>query len=195
MIEDSTAIILAGGDSQRMGSDKANLMLGGQTLLQRVIAAMQQVFPFVIVSVRQPRPEINLPQFCDEQPDNGPLAGVVAGLNHVTTEWAFVVACDMPFMIPAVVELLARQRGESRAVVPVVDGQPQPLAAFYARDCLTTAQQILAGGGRHSMRALLEHLEVRYVDESQLRGADIQLRSFFDLDTPLDVVNALHGVK
>ncbi len=101
MIEDCTAIILAGGDSQRMGSDKANLLLGEQTLLQRVIATMQQVFPHVIVSVRQPRPEIDLPQVCDEQSGGGPLAGLAAGLGHIATPWAFVVACDMPFVEPA----------------------------------------------------------------------------------------------
>ena len=88
MIEDCTAIILAGGDSQRMGSDKASLLLGGQTLLQRVAAMMQQVFPYILVSVRQTRPDIDLPQVCDEQPDeqlsgDGPLAGLVAGLGHV----------------------------------------------------------------------------------------------------------------
>ena len=116
MIADCTAIILAGGDSQRMGSDKANLLLGEQTLLQRVIATMQKIFPQVIVSVRQPRPEIDLPQVCDEQPNDrmpgaGPLAGLAAGLGHVTTPWAFVVACDMPFVVPAMVELLGQYRG------------------------------------------------------------------------------------
>ena len=195
MIEDCTAIILAGGDSQRMGSDKANLLLDGQTLLQRMIATMREIFPYVIVSVRQLRAEIDLPQVCDECSNAGPLAGLASGLGHITTPWAFVVACDMPFMIPAVVELLARQRGACQAVVPVVNRYPQPLAAFYARNCLAMAQQILAGGGRHSLRALLELLEVRYVDEAQLRGADRQLSSFFDLDTPQDVANAMHGVK
>ena len=118
MIEDCTAIILAGGDSQRMGSDKANLLLGGQTLLQRVIATMQEIFPHVIVSVRQLRPEIDLPQVCDEQPGDGmpgagPLAGLVAGLGYITTPWAFAVACDMPFVAPALVEQLAKYRSRS----------------------------------------------------------------------------------
>jgi molybdenum cofactor guanylyltransferase len=195
MIEDCTAIILAGGDSRRMGRDKAGLILGEQTLLQTVSAAMQQLFPRVLVSVRQRRDDTDIAQVCDALPDAGPLAGLVAALEKVVTPWAFVIACDMPFINAAVVKLLAQQRGECQAVVPVVDGQPQPLAAFYARDCLATAQQILAGGGKHSLRALLERLVVRYVDEAQLRGADNQLRSFFDLDTPQDVDKALHGVK
>src|SRR3989304_1860170 len=112
MIEDCTAIILAGGNSKRMGRDKANLTLGEKTLLQTVTATMQQLFPHVIVSVRQPRATVDLPQICDEYPDGGPLAGLVASLSQVTTPWVFSVACDMPFVVPAVVELLGRYRAE-----------------------------------------------------------------------------------
>src|SRR3989339_120890 len=62
MITDCTALILAGGDSSRMGQDKAGLLLDGTTLLQRVTATMQDIFTAVIVSVRQPRAEVALPQ-------------------------------------------------------------------------------------------------------------------------------------
>jgi molybdopterin-guanine dinucleotide biosynthesis protein A len=197
MITDCTAIILAGGDSQRMGRDKASLLLGEQTLLQRVIAKMQLVFPQVVVSVRQLRPEIDLPQVCDEQPSAGteagagPLAGLAAGLGHVTTPWAFVVACDMPFVEPAMVELLAKFRSEYQAVVPVVQGHTQPLAAFYAGTCLGTIRAHLKDGGKNSLRAVLEQLQVRYVDEAELLKADPALHSFFDLDTPQDVEIAM----
>jgi molybdopterin-guanine dinucleotide biosynthesis protein A len=197
MIEDCTAIILAGGDSQRMGRDKANLLLGEQTLLQRVIATMQQIFPGVIVSVRQPRPEIDLPQVCDEPANGGmpgvggPLAGVAACLAHVTTPWVFVVACDMPFVAPAMVEMLGKYRSQYQAVVPVVQGHQQTLAAFYARGCLDAIRAHLDAGGKNSLRAVLEQLQVRYVDEAELLEADPALHSFFDLDTPQDVASAL----
>jgi molybdenum cofactor guanylyltransferase len=196
VIGDCTAIILAGGDSQRMGSDKADLLLGGQTLLQRVSATMQEIFPHVVVSVRHVRPEIDLLQVCDEQPDDGmpgagPLAGLAAGLGHITTSWAFAVACDMPFVAPALVEQLAKYRSGHQAVVPVVQGHPQPLAAFYAVGCLTVMRAHLAGGGKKSLRAALEQLQVRYVDEAELLQADPALRSFFDLDTPQDIAAAM----
>ncbi len=196
MIEDCTAIILAGGDSQRMGRDKAKLMLGGQTLLQRVIVTMQQLFPEVIVSVRQPRPEIHLPQVCDEQAGEGPqgggpLAGLAAGLGHIATPWAFVVACDMPFIEPAMIALLAGYRSGYQGVVPVVQGHQQPLAAFYAADCLGVLRAHLARGGKNSLRAVLDQLRVRYVDEPELLHADPALRSFCDLDTPQDVAIAM----
>jgi molybdopterin-guanine dinucleotide biosynthesis protein A len=149
----------------------------------------------VIVSVRQPRAGLALPQVCDALPDGGPLAGLAAALESIETPWLFAVGCDMPFMSPGVIEALGSRRAGHQAVVPVVQGHPQPLAAFYARDCLDAIRDIQAGGGKRSLRALLERLDVCYVDEAQLREFDPQLRSFFDLDTPADVAAVSNGVS
>ena len=194
MIEDCTAIVMAGGDSRRMGTDKAGLLLDGQTLLQSVIATMQQLFPQVMVSVRQPRAGIDLPQVCDEQPDGGPLAGLAASLGQITTPWAFMVACDMPFVVPEVVELLAGYRLQHQAVVPVVHGHPQPLAAFYAASCLAPLRASLAAQQK-GLRGVLKQMDVRYVGEAEMLEADPHLRSFFDLDTPQDIEAAMNGVR
>ena len=190
MIADCTAIIMAGGESQRMGRDKANLVLGKQTLLQHVVSIVRPLFPQLLVSVREPRTDIDLPQICDEYANAGPLAGVCAGLAQATTSWVFAVATDMPFLQPALIEYLAQQRNGFQAVVPVVHGHLQPLATFYSASCLEVIQSLLSGPGKHSLRAALEQLNVRYVDESELLAADPGLRSFFDLDTPQDLAMA-----
>jgi molybdopterin-guanine dinucleotide biosynthesis protein A len=195
MIEDCTALILAGGESRRMGQDKASLLLGERTLLQSVLATLQPLFAEVIVSVRQPRHEIDLPQVCDDPLHTGPLAGLVAGLERVNTPWLFALACDMPFITPAVIEYLAQQCAECQAVVPMVSGYPQPLAAFYAASCLPLARDCLNGSGKHSLRELLERLQVRYVNEAELLKADPILASFFDLDTPQDVAIAMNKLE
>lgn len=192
MISESIAVVMAGGDSRRMGQDKANLVLGEQTLLQSVVATLRPLFSQVIVSVRQPRPEIDLPQVCDDPSHRGPLAGLAAALEHANTPWIFAVACDMPFITPAVIENLARQRVDCQAVVPMVGGYPQPLAAFYSGSCLNEVRACLQGDGKHSFRALLAKLRVCYVSEEQMLAVDPQLRSFFDLDTPQDVARALN---
>lgn len=194
MITDCTAIVMAGGDSQRMGCDKAGLLLNGHTLLQSVITSMRHLFPQVIVSVRQPRAGIDLPQVCDEESDGGPLAGLAASLGKITTPWAFVVACDMPFVVPELVELLAGYRSRHQAVVPVVHGHPQPLAAFYAASGLAPLRASLTAQQK-SLRGVLQQLDVRYVDEAEMLQADPHLRSFFDLDTPQDVEAAMGGVR
>ncbi len=185
MIEDCTALVLAGGDSSRMGQDKAVLELGGQTLLDRAIATMQQIFPKLIVSVRQMRGGVEQRQVCDEVAASGPLAGLAAGLAQTDTSWVFVLACDMPFVSAAVVEQLAQHREGCDAVVPVVGGYTQPLAAFYARSALDVMRTSLAGKDK-SLRGVLNKLKVTYVSEAELRACDPQLCSFIDLDTPQD---------
>jgi molybdopterin-guanine dinucleotide biosynthesis protein A len=185
MIDDCSALVLAGGDSCRMGQDKAALVLDGKSLLDHVMATMQQVFPKVIVSVRQPRDGVALPQVCDGVAASGPLAGLAAGLAQADTPWVFAVACDMPFITAAVVNGLAALRGQHQAVVPMIDGYPQPLVAFYATSALDTMRANLASGDK-SLRGMLQKLDVCYVNEAELRACDPQLRSFFDLDTPQD---------
>ena len=173
-----------------MGQDKAALLLEGVSLLDRVTATMQQVFPQVIVSVRQPREGVMLPQVCDDQTSAGPLAGLVAGMAQADTPWVFAVACDMPFVTVDVVQCLAALRGQHQAVIPVIGGHPQPLAAFYAASALETMRASLASGDR-SLRGMLRKLDVREVSEAELRVLDPQLRSFFDLDTPQDLAAAM----
>lgn len=188
MISDCTALILSGGNSRRMGQDKANLMLGDRSLLLHVATTLRPLFTNIVVSVRQPRTGCDFRQVCDNPEHAGPLAGLAAGLAQVDTPWVFAVACDMPFITAQLIECLADFRAGFDAVVPVVGGHPQPMAAFYATHSLGTLREILEGNEPHSLRALLARLQVRYVDEDEIQAQD--LNSFFDLDTPEDVALA-----
>ncbi len=193
MIADGLALILAGGDSQRMGCDKATLRLGEKTLLQRVVDVVQPLFPELLVSLRQPRADIEWPQIIDPAGSAGPLAGLCAGLEQAQARrvpWVFAVATDMPFVQAALIRHLATLRDGFQVVVPVVQGYPQPLASFYSIESLDAVRTTLSGNGKRSLRALLEQLKVRYVDEDELRTKDPGLRSFFDLDTPQDIAVA-----
>ncbi|MBS1227194.1 MAG: putative molybdenum cofactor guanylyltransferase [Proteobacteria bacterium] len=194
MIDDCTAVVMAGGRSRRMGCDKATLLLGERTLLQRVVDSVQPLFAELRVSVRAPRADLPWPQICDRHQDAGPLAGLCAALEDASTPWIFALATDMPFVKPALIELLAQRRAGCAAVVPVVGGHPQPLAAFYSASCLATVRALLdETHGKRSLRAALDRLDVCYVDESQLLAADPELRSFFDLDTPQDLIEAIRS--
>ena len=199
MIDDCTAIVMAGGRSRRMGCDKATLLLGEQTLLQRVVDIVQPLFAELRVSVRAPRPDLPWPQIGDRHQDAGPLAGLCAALEDARTPWIFALATDMPFVKPALIELLARRRAGFDAVVPVAHGHPQPLAAFYAVSCLETIRALLdetealGQGGKRSLRAALDRLNVCYVGEAALLADDPGLRSFFDLDTMQDLIEAIRS--
>jgi molybdopterin-guanine dinucleotide biosynthesis protein A len=191
MIEDCTAVILAGGQSSRMGQDKANLVLGEQTLLQAVASTLRPLFAEVLLSVREPRAEIGLRQICDSFEHQGPLGGLLAGLEAASTSWVFLVACDMPFMSSAVIEYLAMLRPGHQAIVPLVHDHPQPMAALYEKASLLQIRRVLQDpAAKHSLRSVLAQLNVHYVAEVELLTADPQLRSFFDLDTPQDLLYA-----
>jgi molybdopterin-guanine dinucleotide biosynthesis protein A len=191
-LADCTALVMAGGDSRRMGQDKANLILGEQTLLQNVATKMAGLFPQTLISVRQLRQEFEWPQICDDPAYRGPLAGLLAGLEHSDTPWIFAIACDMPFITLSLIECLSQYRQGVDAVVPMVQDYPQPLAAFYAKASIPATRHILQTSGKHSMRALLEHLNVRYVGTAEMQHADPALKSFVDLDTPQDWTQALN---
>jgi molybdopterin-guanine dinucleotide biosynthesis protein A len=98
----------------------------------------------------------------------------------------------MPFITPQIIEGLSRYREGVGAVVPLVQGYPQPLAAFYAKNSQEVVREILNGEGNHSLRAVLERLTVRYVEESEMPETTSAERSFFDLDTPQDVEQAMN---
>jgi molybdopterin-guanine dinucleotide biosynthesis protein A len=165
------------------------LPFNGSTLLQSVINLVQPMFPLTLLSVREPRKEIALPQVLDKQTNGGPLAGLVSALEIISTPWAFVVACDMPFIAPAMIEHLATLRSGSQAVIPLAQGYAQPLLAFYAQSCLPALREHLVNGNK-SLLGALEKLDPRLVVMVELPVTDMQLRSFIDLDTPQDVMQA-----
>lgn len=190
MIADCTALILAGGESRRMGQDKAALLLGGKPLLQHATCIVRPLFENIIVSTRHIRTDCDLPQVCDDPRHAGPLAGLASGLAHSQTAWVFVVACDMPFVTRQLIETIEKFRNGVDAVVPVVQDYPQPLAAFYATRILGELHELQHGGGKQSLRELLKKLTVRYVDETEMQATDPN--NFFDLDTPQDVLKAIN---
>lgn len=109
----------------------------------------------------------------------------------------------MPFVRPALIEALAARRdSQVDALVPRVHGHPQPLAAFYSTRCSAPFAALLEGDAgqgsdarRRSLRAALETIATRYVDEPELLAADPDLQSFFDLDTPQDLAAATRLVR
>jgi len=93
MIEDCTALILAGGDSRRMGRTRQRWCWAGRRCWKNIIATMQQLFPKVIVSVRQPRVGVDVPQVSDFQRAGGPLVGLISGLKKAESHW--VICCGV----------------------------------------------------------------------------------------------------
>ena len=187
-------IILAGGRSQRMGTNKALLPLPGQpseTFLSRLTSMLAPLCAEVLIVARDPAQFANvaLPAgriVFDEKPGGGPLMGLYSGLSAMQSPTALVVAVDMPFAQPALLAFLLSQYQENTLLVPLVAGVPQVLLALYPRSILPLIESLLAQGKR-APRALLEVAPVRYIEEAQLREVDPQLRSFVGINTPQEL--------
>ena len=186
------AVVLAGGDSRCMGSDKATLPFRGTTLVDAVAGVLAPMFRRVLVIAREPGlvTSANAEILTDDRPLHGPLVGLARGLAHSGAPWCFVTACDMPFVQPAVVLEMAAHLGDCDAVVPENGGRLQYLHAFYSQSCLPRAEALLEQGST-SLRALLSQCEVTQLDEDIFRHLPNAGQSFLDLDTTEEYRSAL----
>lgn len=187
----SGAIILAGGQSRRMGRNKALLRLtpDGPPLIEIVIAAARSVATAIVLSTNDPAPYawLGLPTMADRFPGAGPLAGLEAGLSALPTDAAFLLACDMPAIVPELLRLVRDRLGDADAVVPLnAVGQPEPLCALYRPACLPAIRARLAAGD-FAMRGWLADVRTIFIPAADLRAVDPDLRSFRNLNTPADL--------
>ena len=172
-----TVVILAGGQSRRMGRDKLQLTLGGERMLDRALRRFGAVFPRVLVSVAGPEkfPELGDRRVFDRYPGAGPLAGLHAGLLEAG-EAVFLTGADMPFSSPEKALALAALCGEEDAcVLTDTDGRWEPLFGYYRPSVLPKAEELLSSG-RRSMGALLASVGLRAVSLPELgEGPDSPL--------------------
>jgi len=186
VITDCTAVVLTGGESKRMGADKAGVMLAGKSLLGHVLAQIEPLFSDILISVREQRSDMAYPQIVDDVDERGPMVGIKAALEQVKVDWVFVIACDMPLVSTGLIQHLAGLRSHHDAVVPFAFDMPQPLFGFYHKTCLPLLQARLKQGQR-SMIRLLDDLDTCLLSEQQVKKIDPELKSLRSLDTMEDV--------
>lgn len=187
------AIVLCGGQSTRMGRDKASLPFGDDTLLTRAIRIVSSVVEDVVVVARRDQaiPD-GLVVVRDPVDDQGPLAGLITGLHASRGELVFVTACDMPLLQPAVITRLFDLIGDADVCVPVTGEHTMTLCAVYRRSVLPYADALLAAGQR-SVRALIERVNAKHIEAAEFRDLDPELDSFFSCDTPERYEQALRA--
>jgi molybdopterin-guanine dinucleotide biosynthesis protein A len=149
-----SAVILAGGESRRMGRDKAFLSILGQTLIERMIARAREAgAEEVFISGRAGRvyPDLGIPVLYDREPGLGPLAGIERALDATTTHFLLVLAVDLALMNRRVLDKMASHCDTLTGVLPWLENEGlQPLAAIYPRRCSEIARGLLA---RHRLAA------------------------------------------
>jgi len=187
-----TGAILAGGRSSRMGTDKALLEIEGVPLIQRVHDILSTLFPHLILITDRPDSYrfLGIPMAGDLYPGEGSLAGIHAALSHAPTDLVFVVACDMPFISPAVVRHLCGLTDGCDAVVPESPDGIEPLHAIYRRSCLPVMEQMLSRGEKR-IQDLLNQVQTCHLSWEELSHLPGARQSFLNLNTPQEFAAAL----
>ena len=194
MARDACAVVLAGGESRRFGSDKALAQFRGEALLGRSLRTLREAgFAQVVVAAKDTAKYASLapPEdlLRDVRPFQTPLAGLEAGLRASRHALVFACAADMPFAAdgPLIDALTAAIEGYD-AAVPHAGGSLQPLCALWRRDpCLGVAEELLAGPRAVGPRAILPLVRAARLDWAEIHP-------FLDADTP-EVLREIEGPR
>ena len=181
-------LVLCGGGSRRMGTDKALLLVDGQPLVLRVAELLSSVADPVLLASGKPGRlgDLGLAEVEDAIPGAGPLAGLVAGLEASPHDLLGVVAADMPFASPELLRHLAERAGGADAVVPVTASGREPLHAVYSASALPGLRAALFED-HLAVRDALRTLRVLEVTEDEWRRADPTGRFSLNLNRPEDL--------
>lgn len=182
-----SAVILAGGLNSRMGgNNKAFLKIGDKTILERLTETLQLFFKDIVIVTRQPELYAGYPGriVTDIYEQRSSLTGIHAGLKHAVENYALIVPCDIPFLKPEVIQMLLHEISPNYdIIVPAYQSHYEPLCAIYAKQCLPYIENQLEQNDFKIIN-IFDHLKVKTIHWEQLKQADTDLLSFFNVNTP-----------
>jgi molybdopterin-guanine dinucleotide biosynthesis protein MobB len=183
--------ILTGGESTRMGNDKASLELAGKPLAQHVIDAMKLLSDdlFIVGNDVDAYRDFGLPVCGDLHATRSSLVGVYAAIAASRRDLCLVVSCDMPFIDPALARLMRELSTGYDAVVPVSPAGLEPLYALYNRSCLETMGEFIKRRD-HKLINVLEQLRVHWIAPADMGAYRDPSVAFFNINTPEDLRQA-----
>ena len=186
-----TGLILAGGKSSRYGRNKALVEMNGIRLIERVIGVMEPLFEHLIIVTNTPQDYayLKLPMVEDLIKGLGPLGGIFTGLQAMSDEAGFFVACDMPFLNGALIRHMVDAMEDFDVVVPKVDWKVEALHAIYTKSCIPAIKELI-DNREYQIIKLFDKVRVRYVSKEEIYVLDPELRSFFNINRPEELLNA-----
>ncbi|MCK9413978.1 MAG: molybdenum cofactor guanylyltransferase [Prolixibacteraceae bacterium] len=165
---DITGILLAGGKSSRMGTEKGLVEFRGKPLIQYGIDLLSHYTDRIMISSGNPGYlPFGLELISDEVSGQGPAAGIAATLKRSTTPWSIVLACDLPFLEREFIDALFDIPIDYHAIVPIHDGNMEPLAALYHRNMGTVFEEEVANGNL-ALHKILQACHVNFFEADQL---------------------------
>ena len=188
-----SGVILSGGLNRRMGGqNKAFLLVGNQSILERLNNTFQGIFKDVLLVTNHPLQYLSWDLWIvtDLLPVRSSLTGIHAGLFHASAPHVLVTACDTPFLKGALIKVLLDElEPQCDVIIPVTREGPQPLCAIYSKRCIKPIEHQLKDQDPKIIN-FFSKVKVKEVSEAQLRTVDPDLISFFNINTPEDLVKS-----
>lgn len=184
-----SAVLLAGGESRRMGQDKGTLTFEGKPLWQVQLALLRKLEPAeILISARSdPSWRPSDVQFLpDDAPSRGPLSGISAALAKLQTKHLLALAIDMPFMTSSYLQVLLEERRSGCGVIPMIGDRAEPLAAIYPGEALAYFVAALSGADFSLQNVVKQLASAGLVRVICVRKEDEKL--FRNLNQPSDLV-------
>jgi molybdopterin-guanine dinucleotide biosynthesis protein A len=189
-----TICVQAGGESRRMGQDKALMPFLGRPLIQRVVDRLTPIADEFIVTTNRPEDYrfLGLPLFPDLKPGRGALGGLYTALSSATCEIVAVVACDMPFASAALIEAASKLLAKEDADVAIPDsgGGLEPMHAVYRRETCIPAIETAIDADRWKLISWFPEVKVRVLQPDEVKVHDPSGLAFWNLNTPEEFIEA-----
>jgi molybdopterin-guanine dinucleotide biosynthesis protein A len=189
-----SVVIQAGGQSSRMGQDKALKLFLDRPLIQRVIERLRPIADELLVTTNHPADYafLSLPLFTDLKPGRGPLGGLYTALFYAKYSIVAVAACDMPFvnaeLFTAASDMLIRE--EADVVVAKTDKGYESLHAVYRRESCIPAIEAAIASDKWRMDSWLSQVKIRLLTPKEIERCDPNGLAFFNINTMEDFAQA-----
>ncbi|NOU47768.1 MAG: molybdenum cofactor guanylyltransferase [Bacteroidales bacterium] len=185
MVNDTTGILLAGGNSSRMETEKGLVLLNGKPLVEYALESLQSVFKRIIISANNDAFDgYGWPVVKDVYEGCGPMAGIFAGMQASQTNYVFVLSYDMPFVTTGLIHSLLNKRADFEAVLPFCNNFPIPVCACYNRTILPRLENSILSK-KLKVSQFVEGIRYHYLIPDQSQNDQ-----FYSVNTPSDLQTA-----
>jgi molybdopterin-guanine dinucleotide biosynthesis protein A len=186
-----TGIVLSGGESRRMGSDKAFLKVDGVPMIEHVLRALKSVVSRIIIVTNSPDAyaSYDVEVVTDAFDKRGSLIGIYSGLLRSKDEYNVIVACDMPFLNPRLLLYMMSLADKYDIILPKVGDFVEPLHAVYHKRLIPIMEDHM-NREQLRIRGIFAGRRIRYITEEEIDRFDPERRSFVNLNTPKEFKEA-----
>jgi len=183
-VSEISAIVLAGGRSERLGMDKSLLKVDGESMLERILRTLTGFSDdlLIVADDGERLSELAVRVVPDVRPGMGPLGGLYSGLQAMRCESGLFLACDMPLLNPYLLRYMIILSADFDVVIPRIGDEVEPLHAVYSKGCIGPVESSLDRGERRVIQFFSE-VRVRYVEQDEIGIFDPEHLSFFNINT------------